>query len=178
MEDIEARYRKTKVTHKKYRIRLSKFIDALLKKERYIEAQYYFSELMNMTGMTVQTAEIGYQVALRCFDSEKAAIFDDALQNKISVDTLLFYRLQYYYSFNRKILFIDTLRELLTYKISEPILEKVFSLVMINAEYISLKLIIFYLIKNNKILNDKADRHAKIVAIQELVNLLSRRING
>ncbi|WP_165814247.1 hypothetical protein [Kushneria phyllosphaerae] len=103
LELIEKKYRDTPRKNKKYIKRLRDLINALLAKERYIEANYFFKELHTLKPDHVYTLKTGYELSIRTFSKKEASIYEEKL---ISLNypelEIIWYRLQLFFALNYK----------------------------------------------------------------------------
>ncbi|WP_211308851.1 hypothetical protein [Kushneria indalinina] len=103
MELIEKKYRDTPKKNKKYIKRLRDLINALLAKERYIEANYFFKELYTLKPDHAYTLKTGYKLSIRTFNKKEAAIYEEKLTSLNHPELeIIWYRLQLFFALNYK----------------------------------------------------------------------------
>lgn len=182
MEVIERKYREAPKSSKNRVKYLIVFIKELLKIGRVIEAEYYFSELLELKPSYLKTHLLGYEIAIKKFDTKKVQEFDCLLvKHQHKKENIFTLRAQYYYSFNSRIEFEQIIGVLLENKISKSILDKLIPMIMLHDSFPTNVLLYRYFLNNNlkfdAAIQLKFEKQVRKSALQASIDILSRKIN-
>ena len=101
LTSIEQSYRDTSISSRKYLKRLTDFVSDLVERRRYLEANYFFSQLCEVSPNHKLTIRLGYTIAIATFDNDSVLKYDKLLTDSTSDSCeLLWFRLRYYQSRN------------------------------------------------------------------------------
>lgn len=176
MEKEEEIYRNTSNKNKKYKEKLYDYIRFLLKNERILEANYYLKKCSDDSFRNRKFLVLGYEIAIKNFDNEGIRFFDNELvKDKYPIRKLFLLRLKYYFSVQNRSCFDSTLGSLLCkMTISKDELQTIVDLVYGFESYNSISSLHLYL-RNKKVrLNDLANKKAKKVVLQKLVEQICK----
>lgn len=171
---VEKKYRDTPTGNRKYVKRLSDYIHLLQKNGRVLEAKHYFQELLTLKPKSINTYVTGYKLAIKTFDNQLVAKFDNSLmEQKSKIEILHCLRLEYYYSVNNQRCFGELLTHMLTSsRLSKNSLELILQLVLEQDDYQPISSLFKYLKTKNKYLNKAAENKVRKVVLQRLVDSL------
>ncbi|TPT26324.1 hypothetical protein FJU68_19045, partial [Acinetobacter baumannii] len=98
LDDIFYKYSVTKLSSKNYAKNLTKLINFLVVKGRFLEARFYLDQLEKTHNGNIISIRLGYKLAIALFDNKKVVKYDSLLLERKNYFELEWYRLQYYYS--------------------------------------------------------------------------------
>ncbi|TWI48948.1 hypothetical protein IQ22_04081 [Pseudomonas duriflava] len=178
MEAIEQIYRDTLPTHRKYIKRLTKYVEVLMEKGRFLEAKYYFEKLLLVSPSHVNSIRLGYTLSIHLFDRDGVLKYDKFfMDKKISTTDLYWLRLKFYISINNKKKCEEYCVELLKNGIDNSKLSTVIEACINSNSYKPIPLLIQYVKKNKFTLNPRIERKIKLIAINQLANSIIRLNN-
>lgn len=175
LETLEQEYRETPLNSKKYAIRLTNYIDGLLSKGRVFEAKHYFKKLIEAKPNHLRTIKLGYSISISSFDNEGVRKFDSQLyQSQPKKIELLWFRLKYYISVNNIKDIESHCEYLLSHKLNHDQLSTILDICINHHNYFIVKNTCYYLKRNNMRLEGKGIKSIKNIALQQLVNTLTK----
>ncbi|WP_045392172.1 hypothetical protein [Vibrio rotiferianus] len=177
---LEKQVRDTDTKHKKKSLRLTKLVDYLLEKERYLEAKFYFEQLFKLKPDSLSTAILGMKVSTATFDSHRARQFNETLfKLKYDSEKHRLLLLSYFYAvhdISKCIEVFDLLSQ--QNKLSNETIDKMYDITVNNTNYALLAVLLKILKRNKKVLNNRGSNHLRPIAITELLNTIVRVANN
>lgn len=171
MENSEKIYRATAKTSRKYRKRLTDYIDALVKGGRLLEARYFFSDLCQLGPHHAKTIQLGYTIAIVTFDNDWVYKYDKLLTISTKDSSEVhWYRLRYYHSRNNITACENTCTEMLNGQLSTDRLSTIIEVCMMRKSYIIASSLAMYLSKNRIALTPPYTKQLKHIVITKLAH--------
>jgi hypothetical protein len=179
LDIIEKQFRDTPASHKKYLLRLTNYIEHLLKNKRIVEAKFYFEKIPENKKQKLNIIHLGYELAIRTFDKASILYFDKLLyQHKKNDIDLSYYRLKFYLSNNDIRNCEFEAKRLLSHTLDIDSLNLIIETFFITKDY-KIAIHISNYIKNKKIqLHVKVINEMKRALLVHLMNTIIRRNNA
>lgn len=174
LDDALEKYLATNSSSKNYAKKLTKLINLLILKGRFLEARFYLDQLEQTHGGNIISIRLGYKLAIVLFDNQKVIKYDELLYlNKKTDVELEWYRLQYYYSVNN----IPRIKESYNFLLSNSCLmqnhiKTILEVVWNTQDYELTVMLHKYAIKNKLRFDNQMDKLIRNVVLENLRNSL------
>lgn len=173
MEEIERNYRDTATTSRKHPKRLTEYVNELVTRGRYLEANYFFSKLCEISPHHEKTIRLGYAISIALFDNDGVWKYDNLLtDSKPDINELLWYRLRYYQSQNNILNCEAVCIEMLENSLSNEYLSAILEVCLERKRYSIAEPLARHLVKNQLTLKPPMSNWLKQITIERLIETL------
>ena len=170
LDDVFEKFLVANPSSRNYAKKLTKLIDLLISKGRFLEARLYLDQLEKTHSGNRIPVCFGYKLAIALFDNKRVIHYDKLLiLKRINDFELEWYRLQYYYSVNN----ILRIRESSKFLLSNSCLERnhietILEVICNTHDYELTVMFHRYTIKKKIHLNDQMDKLIRNIVLKNL----------
>ncbi|EJB8481806.1 hypothetical protein ABTA53_18065 [Acinetobacter baumannii] len=178
LDDIFYKYSVTKLSSKNYAKNLTKLINFLVVKGRFLEARFYLDQLEKTHNGNIISIRLGYKLAIALFDNKKVVKYDSLLLERKNYFELEWYRLQYYYSVNNIPEIIKSTEYLLSKKkLEQEYIQTILEAVWNIRDYRLALIVHKYIIKNRMRLAPQMEKVIRDIVLEKLRDSLAKYKN-